>query len=182
MEHTYTVSDQTRNEVWAGMYQCMFAGKFYQALGSRFLALHQRLTWATLALGGGAVIPAVLVWTADTQLDWVAFAFLLNGVTLSVVTLWSSTGNYARKSADATRIATACSATSQDYAGLLSEIDEATVDEATARQELKRLLTTVREQTDLSEVAQIRVDDEALNERTAERTERELRSLYAFTQ
>lgn len=178
--YTYRVSDQTRREVWGKCHSVEYAERYYQLLGNQFLRHHRWCVIGTIALGGGAVIPAALAIFSDATNPWIAGALGIAGVLVAAISVVNLVGDFARKSSVATGVARTCGRAARELRGLLNDIDLEQVEEDRARAELTRLVALVENETYNTEAVGILVDNEDENSVKAEReTRAHLEALYA---
>ena len=182
-EHTYPppVSDQTRTEVWGKAHGAEYAERYFQTKGNQYLKYHRRLTYATIGLGGGAVVPAALAIFSDAgNHAWIGLVLGIVGVLLAAVSIAGLVGDYARKASVATFVARTCGRAARECRDLLNAIDLYQVEDDEARAQLTRLATLVDNETYNTEAFGIEVDNECEDSKKAENEARaHLESLYA---
>ena len=165
-------SNRTRADVWDKLYGAEFASRFYQKLGNDFLRKHNCLRRVTLALGGGAVIPAIVQFLAFSEGNvdpiWAAASGLI-GVGLAVVSWWSVGEDYARKTSVAMSISKSCGKVTDELSGLLSEMDLYRTSDSGARERLNHLSERVRIETYSSEQVGVAIDENSQNFKEAEK-------------
>ncbi len=156
-------SKHTRSEVWGELYSAEYAFLYYQELEKKLLRTHKLFSWLTVALGGGAIAPAILLaFSSDSQADgYLGWWFAIQGIALAVVTLIDKMGNYGRKASIASGISRSCGRAARDLANLFSEIDQRNVDDKWARSRLDDLIRLKGEITNAGETAEIMVDNES---------------------
>lgn len=178
--YTYRVSGQTRKEVWDKCHSVEYAERYYQLLGGKFLRHHRSCSIATIALGGGAVIPATLAVLSDATNAWIGTALGTAGALVAVVSVVSLVGDFARKASVSTGVARTCGRAARELRWLLNAIDLEQMDEESARAELARLANLVENETYNTEAVGILVDNEDKDSVRAEReTRAHLEALYA---
>ncbi len=177
---SYLVSDQTRREVWERCHGAEYAERYYQLLGNRYLKRHRWWQFATISLGGGAVVPAAVAVFSGTNGAWVGAALGLVGVMLAAVSVVSLVGDFARKASVATAVAQTCARAARDLRDLLSAIDLEQIDETAARAGLAKLATLLESETYSTVAVGIQVDNADADSEKAEREARaHLESMYA---
>ena len=177
--YTYRVSDQTRREVWDKCHSVEYAERYYQLLGNQYLRHHRSCVIGTIALGGGAVIPAALAIFSDAGTAWIGIALGIAGVLVAGISVINLVGDFARKASVATGVARTCGRASRELRGLLNAIDLEQLEEDGARAELTRLVTLVENETYNTEAVGIVVDNEDENSVKAEKeTRAHLEALY----
>ena len=178
--YTYRVSDQTRKEVWDRCHGVEYAERYYQLLGGRFLRHHRQCAIGTIALGGGAVVPAVLAVFLDANNPWIGGALGIAGALVAVIAVINLVGDFARKASVANGVARTCARAARELRALLNAIDLEQLDEDGARGELSKLATLVENETYNTEAVGILVDNEDQDSMKAEReTRAHLEALYA---
>ena len=178
--YTYLVSDQTRREVWDKCHSVEYAERYYQLLGSKFLRHHRLCTIGTIALGGGAVIPAAVAVISQAANPWISTALGIAGALIALISVVNLVGDFARKASVATGVARTCGRAARELRGLLNSIDREQVDEDRAITELTRLVTLVENETYNTEAVVILVDNEDEDSVKAEKeTRAHLEALYA---
>ena len=178
--YTYLVSDQTRREVWDKCHSVEYAGRYYQLLGNRYLRHHRSCAIGTIALGGGAVIPAALAVFSDAANPLIGGALGIAGALVAVISVISLVGDFARKASVATGVARTCGRAARELRDLLNVIDLEQVEEDKAKAELARLATLVENETYNTEAVGILVNNEDENSMKAEKeTRAHLEALYA---
>ena len=176
----YLVSDQTRKEVWAKVHATDYAERYYQRLGSRYMKHHRWCTYFTIGLGGGAVVPALLVIFTESSNALVGWVLGVVGVLLTVVTIYSLVGDFARRASVATFVARTCGRAAREFRDLLNTIDLNQIEDGDARAELTRLATLVENETYNTEAFGIEVDNQDQDSKQAEKEARaHLEALYA---
>ena len=178
--YTYLVSEQTRKEVWAKIHSTEYAERYYQFLGSRYMGRHRWCTYLTIALGGGAVVPLILVMFSDSSNVLIGWVLGVVGVLLAGVTIYSLVGDFARRASVATFVARICGRAAREFRDLLNTIDLNQIEDGPARVELTRLATLVENETYNTEAFGIEVDNQdADSERAENETRAHLEALYA---
>lgn len=180
-EHTYTylVTEQTRKEVWGKVHGTEYAERYYQRLGNRYMKHHRWCTYLTIGLGGGAVVPVILVIFSDSSNALIGWVLGLVGVLLAGVTIYSLVGDFARRASVATFVARTCGRAAREFRDLLNTIDLNQIEDGEARAELTRLATLVENETYNTEAFGIEVDNQDEDSEKAENeTRAHLESLY----
>ncbi len=178
--YAYRVSDQTRREVWDKCHSVEYAERYYQLLGNQFLRRHNWCMGITIALGGGAVIPASLAIFSDGTQPWIGIALGIVGVMVAGISVVTLVGDFARKASVATGVARTCARAARELRALLNAIDREQMEEDRATAELTKLVTLVESETYNTEAAGILVNNEDKNSLKAEReTRAHLEALYA---
>ena len=178
--YTYRVSDQTRREVWDKCHSVEYAERYYQLLGGKFLRHHRSCSIGTIALGGGAVIPAAVAVLSDAANPWISAALGVAGALVAAISVVNLVGDFARKASVATGVARTCGRAARELRMLLGAIDLEQIEEEGARAELTRLVTLVENETYSTEAVGILVDNEDKDSVKAEReTRAHLEALYA---
>ena len=153
------LNPQTRKEVWNALYRCDFAFRYYQALSNSLLKKHKRLSLWTKVLGGGTVLPAIVqlhsVLTNEQGTAIVPIALGTLGILVVIVSEIAGYGDFARKASVCASISKSCGMLAQEFADLLSALDQRSISDEEARRELKRLKIMVAQETDGSEKAGI---------------------------
>lgn len=160
---TNQTSKNTRSEVWGELYAAEYAFLYYEQLERKFLKTHQVFSWTSIALGGGAIAPALLLAFAsdDATGGYFGWWFAIQGIALAVITLVDKVGKYDRKASVASNISKSCSQVASDLANLFSDIDQRNVDDTWARSRLDHLVQLKREITNSGQTAEIVVDNES---------------------
>lgn len=172
----------TRREVWGELYAAEYAFLYYQKLERKFLKTHQVFGWASIALGGGAIAPALLLAFAsdDAAIGYFGWWFAIQGIAFAIITLVDKVEKYGRKASVSANISKACSQVATDLADLFSDIDHRNVDDTWARTRLDHLVRLTREITYSGESADIVVDSEsAVSKKIADVAADRLASRYA---
>lgn len=178
--YTYLVSEQTRKEVWGKVHSTEYAERYYQFLGGRYMKRHRWCTYLTIGLGGGAVVPLILVMFSDSSNVLIGWVLGVVGVLLAGVTIYSLVGDFARRASVATFVARVCGRTARELRDLLNTIDLNQIEDGAARAELTRLATLVENETYNTEAFGIEVDNQDEDsERAENETRAHLESLYA---
>ena len=176
----YLVSEQTRKEVWAKVHSTEYAERYYQYLGNRYMKRHRVCTYFTIGLGGGAVVPLILVGFSSSSTALVSWVLGIVGVLLAGVTIYNLVGDFARRASVATFVARTCGRAAREFRDLLNTIDLNAIDEGPARVELTRLATLVEHETYNTEAFGIEVDNKDEDSKRADNeTRAHLESLYA---
>ncbi len=179
---TNQTSKNTRSEVWGELYAAEYAFLYYEQLERKFLKAHQLFSWTSIALGGGAIAPALLLAFAsdDATGGYIGWWFAIQGIALAIITLVERVEKYGSKASVSASISKACSQVSTDLADLFSDIDQRSVDDSRARTRLNRLVQLKREVTYSGESADIVVDSEsAVSKKVADIAADRLTSRYA---
>ena len=147
---------------------------------NKFLRHHRLCTIGTIALGGGAVIPAVVAIFSQAANPWISTALGIAGALIAFISVVNLVGDFARKASVATGVARTCGRAARELRGLLNSIDLEQVDENRAMAELTRLVTLVENETYNTEAVVILVDNEDEDSVKAEKEARaHLEALYA---
>lgn len=164
------VFDQTRNDIWLGLWDAKRMGRYYFAVHQRYQRLDTGLTRVLLLAGTASVFT---LWEMMPR-----YLQPILGAVIAAAAVWSALGHYSAKAAAAHSISVQCDDLAIEWRTLLADVDGNRIDDVAARTELDRLDRKLGHITSRCGDAGLATINK-LNEKSAKEASKELEHSYA---